>query len=401
MTFKTDDDLYRKRIAQWTTDAPQKLSSQSCQTLARKVPFRKFISFIAEQAPGTMGPFLRRVVKKMPVATAEDECNTGSKRSAAEREETRNAKKAKFEKTKEFGCEIFGSSCDFEAGLRGEDGSLDRDKDEQAKFEKTKDFGCGVFGSSCDSGAGSSDEESLFLDAGFLDRDQNDKEKPTKKCPRQLDDYTASEIESGLVEGDSEIWKLFMAEFAKIARDPRDRKDGSRVLEACKKLGIENVVTEVCRVLRTASKKLHSVPQGYDVQDPQKILQTLQQIARVAQELGIHNAYVQMMLATVVNSMIGDKQFPDYKEAISHLADCYVRSPAGQGQDGQQVKNRYCADYNRGHRWLDIAKSFDGTGIVLAIVMTGRTTSPNTMVRSPTNVPRYWSYNRQRGLDGV
>lgn len=362
MPSKTEDDLYRKRIAHWTTDAPLKLSSQSCQTLARKAPFKKFISFMAEQAPGTMGPFLRRVVKKMPVATAEDECNTGSKRSAAERDETRKAKKAKFEKTKDFGCEVFGPSCDFEAEL--------------------------------------GEKASLFLDAGCLDRDKDDQEKSAENCPRQLDDYTASEIESGLVEGDPKIWKLFMIEFVKIERNPRDRKDGSRVLEACKKLGTENVVTEVCRALRTASKKPHSVPQGYDVNDPQKILQTLHQIARVGQELGIHNAFVQMMLATVVNPMIDHKQFQDCKEAISHLADCYVRSPAGEGQDIQQVKNKYCADYNRGQRWLDIAKSFDGTGIVLAIVMTGRTTSPNTTIRSPTNVPRYWSYNRQRGLDG-
>ena len=336
----------------------------------------------------------------MPVATAEDECNTGSKRSAAEREETRNAKKAKFEMTKDYGCEVFGSSRDFEAGLRGEDGCLDRDKDDQAKFEKTKGFGCGVFGSSCDFEAGSGDEESLFLDDECLDRDQDDKEMSTKKCPGQLDDYTVAEIEDGLVEADPKIWKLFMAQFAKIARNSRDGKDGSRVLEACRKLGSENVVTEVCRVLRTASKKPHSVPQGYDVKDPQKILQTLHQIARVGQELGIHNAFVQMMLATVVNSMIDGKQFQDSKEAISHLADCYLRSPAGDGQDIQQVKKKYCADYNRGQRWLDIAHAFDGTGIVLAIVMTGKTTSPKTTIRSPTNVPRYWSHDCQRGLDG-
>ncbi|KAG7006097.1 hypothetical protein G7Y79_00016g040820 [Physcia stellaris] len=67
----------------------------------------------------------------MLVATAEDECNTDFKKSAAEREKTRKIKKAKLEKTKDFGCEVFGPSCDIEAGLGGEDGCLDRDRDGQ------------------------------------------------------------------------------------------------------------------------------------------------------------------------------------------------------------------------------------------------------------------------------
>ena len=112
---KTDDERWRKMIVHWTIEAPLKLSAQSCQTLAKKATFKKFISYVAEQAPGTMGPFLKRVVKKMPVASVDD-CNTGSKRSAAERDENRKAKKAKFEKTKDFGCEDFGSKCDFEVG---------------------------------------------------------------------------------------------------------------------------------------------------------------------------------------------------------------------------------------------------------------------------------------------
>ena len=48
---------------------------------------------MAEQAPG-MEPFLKRVVKQMSVATTDDNCKTGSKKSVAERDETRKAKKA-------------------------------------------------------------------------------------------------------------------------------------------------------------------------------------------------------------------------------------------------------------------------------------------------------------------
>ena len=86
---------------------------------------------MAEQAPDTMRRFLRKFVKKMPVITAEDECNTDFKISIAEREKTCKIKKAKLEKTKDFGCEIFGPSCDIEAGLGGENGCLDRDRDGQ------------------------------------------------------------------------------------------------------------------------------------------------------------------------------------------------------------------------------------------------------------------------------
>ena len=57
-------------------------------------------------------------------------------------------------------------------------------------------------------------------------------------CPLQLVDYTMSEIEIGLVEADPKFRKLFMAEFAKIPRNSRNGKDGSRVLLACKKAKI-------------------------------------------------------------------------------------------------------------------------------------------------------------------
>lgn len=203
------------------------------------------------------------------------------------------------------------------------------------------------------------------------DQEKDDQEMSGDSSPRQLDDYTLSEIEIGLVGEDPEIWKLLLVDFANLPRDPRDRKDGSRVLEACKKLRFENVVYEVCRVLRTAIKKPHCVPQGYDAKDLRKILQTLDRLQCERQELSIHNSYVQMLLFNAVNAMIDHKQFEDYQKVISHLTECYVRSSAGQGEDLQRTKDKYYDDYNRGRRWLETAKFFDGTGIVLIAVATG------------------------------
>ena len=82
--------------------------------------------------------------------------------------------------------------------------------------------------------------------------------------------------------------------------------------------------------------------------------------------------------------MIDNQQFHNDKEVIDHLTECYIRSSAGKGQEFQQVKEKHCADYNRGKKWLDIAKAFNGTGIVLAIVATGRT-SLGTTIPSLTN----------------
>lgn len=47
-----------------------------------------------------MWPLLNRVIKKMPVATVEDEYSSGSKRSAAQLDEIRKAKEAKFDEAK-------------------------------------------------------------------------------------------------------------------------------------------------------------------------------------------------------------------------------------------------------------------------------------------------------------
>ena len=138
-----------------------------------------------------------------------------------------------------------------------------------------------------------------------------------------------------------------MIEFVKIARNSRDEKNDSRILKICKKFEFENVVIEVCRVFRIAFKKFHFVFQNYDVKNFQKILQILHQIARVDQKLNIHNVFVQMMLTIVINSMIDDKQFQDFKKIISHLTDCYFRFSAKKDQNIQQIKKKYCANYNR------------------------------------------------------
>lgn len=63
-----------------------------------------------------MWPLLNRVIKKMPVATVEDEYSSGSKRSAAQLDEIRKAKEAKFDEAKGFGFKAFGvgANCDLE-----------------------------------------------------------------------------------------------------------------------------------------------------------------------------------------------------------------------------------------------------------------------------------------------
>ena len=138
-----------------------------------------------------------------------------------------------------------------------------------------------------------------------------------------------------------------MIEFVKIARNSRDEKNDSRILKICKKLEFENVVIEMCRILRIAFKKFHSVFQNYDVKNFQKILQILHQIARVDQKLNIHNIFMQMMLTIVINFMIDDKQFQNFKKIINHLTDCYLRSSTKKNQNIQQIKKKYCANYNR------------------------------------------------------
>ena len=138
-----------------------------------------------------------------------------------------------------------------------------------------------------------------------------------------------------------------MIEFVKITRNSRDEKNDSRVLKICKKFEFEIVVIEMCRILRIAFKKSHSVFQNYDVKNSQKILQILHQIARVDQKLDIHNVFVQMMLIIVINFMIDDKQFQNFKKTISHLTNCYFRFSTKKNQNIQQIKKKYCANYNR------------------------------------------------------
>ena len=179
----------------------------------------------------------------MFVITTKNECNIDFKKSIVEREKIRKIKKVKFEMMKNYECEIFESSCNFETDLNNENECLNRNKDnqtkfektknfeyeifesncdfetefddydeclnrnknEQIKFEKTKNFECEIFRFNCDFETESNDEKNFFLNVEFLNRNQDDKKNSTKKCFRQFDDYTIFEIENEFVETNSRI----------------------------------------------------------------------------------------------------------------------------------------------------------------------------------------------------
>lgn len=97
----------RENIIQGMEAAHGLLSSKSCQILSKKTSFKKFLAFMAEKAPETMGKTLEDILKKMPQPTGNDLTGKGRKRAPdqAARNEARETKKAKLETVRMFGRE--------------------------------------------------------------------------------------------------------------------------------------------------------------------------------------------------------------------------------------------------------------------------------------------------------
>ena len=72
--------------------------------LSKKIPFKKFLAFMAEKAPETMEMILKNILKKIPKSTPGDHDGKGRKRASDEtaREEARETKRAKLERIRMF-----------------------------------------------------------------------------------------------------------------------------------------------------------------------------------------------------------------------------------------------------------------------------------------------------------
>ena len=75
---------------------------RSYSIIARKKEFKKFVMGLAKEQPDIMRQFLSKVLKDIPESAEYPENIVGGKRSAEDIENSREAKKAKLEKTRCF-----------------------------------------------------------------------------------------------------------------------------------------------------------------------------------------------------------------------------------------------------------------------------------------------------------
>lgn len=87
---------------------------RSYSIVSKTMELKMFVMRLAKEQPNVMRPFLDKVIKEMPASTKYLENNVNCKRSAEDMECSREAKKAKLDKTREyikrtFNCERDGT----------------------------------------------------------------------------------------------------------------------------------------------------------------------------------------------------------------------------------------------------------------------------------------------------
>ena len=75
---------------------------RSYSIVSKKMEFKMFVTRLAKEQPDVMRPFLKKVIDGIPASTKYLENNVGCKRSAEDMECSREAKKAKLDKTRDF-----------------------------------------------------------------------------------------------------------------------------------------------------------------------------------------------------------------------------------------------------------------------------------------------------------
>jgi len=181
--------------------------------------------------------------------------------------------------------------------------------------------------------------------------------------------------ELGLTRGNEDIVASITEQF--FAQTPvcrtRSKADLSPILQACRNLDFHMVkvliVNYLLDRLAVSGAKDMALPLTSETKEPDEIFDALTIFRKKSDDTRIHEAFGRMNLFAAVN----DKTTETTVSARNKTLERYAAGKAGTAvkELRSQLVKRYKADYLMGRKWLDVAKWFGGTGIVLVFIVAG------------------------------
>lgn len=373
MTFRKEDQRLRDVFLTTIEQATKKFSKRSCLLVSRNPRFKEFLNHLGTEEPAAMRCTLTKILRNIPMPSAESKYNAGKKRSlvdAVNAHKARNSKRVKKERTRSYGERLFGEKWGTEVrGTLFDVVPTDSMPSKPPELMPARSKSCADDNDS---------EEELFVN-------QDEEREYADDNPLESPSYTAYQIEIGLSRGTTEICQHFLSKFAKIPG--AGVKDGSRILKACEGLVFEHIIHALSKFFRNPPKASNPFSPTCDVKDPSKILDLLKIINRQKQEPMAHRAFAEMKLFCAVNS-IKAYDSSDVNGVLDMLAKRDMGAAAAEAI--QERANEYRKDYNKGQNWLEISEYFGGTGIVFIFVAVGMHMSTVVIGALSANVTRHY-----------
>jgi len=181
--------------------------------------------------------------------------------------------------------------------------------------------------------------------------------------------------ELGLTRGNEDIVASITEQFFAKPSDYRtgSQIDLSPILRACRNLDFHMakvlLVNYLLDRLTAPGAKDMALPLTSDTKEPDEIFDVLIIIGKKSDDIRIHQAFQRMNFFAAVN----DKTTESTVSARIKTLERYAARKAGTvaKELRGQLADKYKAEYHMGRRWLDVAKWFGGTGIVLVFIVAG------------------------------
>jgi len=181
--------------------------------------------------------------------------------------------------------------------------------------------------------------------------------------------------ELGLTRGNEDMVASITEQFFAQPSDYRTRSqiDLSPILRACRNLDFHMakvlLVNYLLDRLTAPGAKDMALPLTSDTKEPDEIFDVLIIIGKKSDDIRIHQAFQRMNFFAAVN----DKTTETTVSARIKTLERYAARKAGTvaKELRGQLADKYKAEYHMGRRWLDVAKWFGGTGIVLVFIVAG------------------------------
>lgn len=152
----------------------------------------------------------------------------------------------------------------------------------------------------------------------------------------------------------------------------------------------ESLLEILLNRLQVPAQTIDLLPQTWEMKQPHEILLALQTIETLTEDTKIHRAFGQIQFyecvrrkAAVTSEGSKGSRVPHKYSHVDVLKS--VVDATYNGVSPKEIRrhlDRSTGEYNAGSRWIDIAKSFGGSGAIIMFVFTSALISPDCAVKN-------------------